>query len=528
MTGTTILDLPDEIRLLIGEQLSSKSLYALIRVCRSFNSSFIPCLWSDLIITQFGSSAVPAEVLRTNAHRIKTITSSILTQEYYAITFPRLHTLRMVNNHDYVYGNISGNLQVVLPQVKIEFLRRHPNITALTYQHLEMDYLTKEFWDVIGTELVQLDELEFTGVVDDDAVDSFWRACGRVQTLHLKDVDIFSEIVPTLSTLSIPRLRDLTIDKYSWQHGLPRRLWSVLLLKRVKDSEHLRRIEWSVGDVVFPAQIVLDAFAEGCWPDLCELIIGGVDQNVAAILRGMASRRLTYLELWSGRFGPLTYNCLKEKCFKHLRNLSIEQVPGATSAMVQEILTECMHLVRLDVPYIFVRDIATASKPWVCLGLEMLVVYIAKRADDGAGWDGRVIEQIATLKRLEILDLQRNPYGPSYSGDKGRPLEILALRTVDLHIPNNSSGSTDDIVTTTDGSIRRWSSLVQLEEFSFDGDRQWMGVKELEWMIEHWKDLKYISGDFRAAAAGSGDGEIVKRLLDQHDIAHYRDTHGEE
>ncbi|KAG0290479.1 hypothetical protein BGZ96_006067 [Linnemannia gamsii] len=199
MTVTSFLDLSDEIRLLIGEKLNSKTIYAFIRVCRSFNSSYISCLWSDLIIAQFKSVTVPAEVVRTNAHCIEAITfSSTLTKEYYAITFPRLHTLRMMNDHEYEYGNVSGNLQVVLPQENIEFLRRHPNITALTYQH--MDTLPKEFWEVVGTELVQLDELEFTGDVDADEMDSFWRACERVQNLHLKDVNVISENVPILST----------------------------------------------------------------------------------------------------------------------------------------------------------------------------------------------------------------------------------------------------------------------------------------------------------------------------------------
>jgi hypothetical protein len=518
----TFLDLPDEIRLLIVKQLHSRSIHSLIHVCRSFYFSFIPCLWSDFSITHSKSSAVPAEVVRTNAHRIEAITFSVtLTQEYYAITYPRLIKWRMM-----VFHNEKPTYLQVQLQDKLDFARRHPFITAFKYRH--KDTLPREFWEVIGTVWKSLDELEFTGYVDTDAVDLFWKVCERVQTLNLTDAVMFSESLPILSTLFFTRLRELTIVKYLWHHGSPRRLWPVQILERAKESEHLRKIDWGVGDVDFPVQTVLDAFAEDCWPNLCELSIGGAvcsDQDVAAVLRGLTSRRLADFKLWSGRFGPLTYRCLKELYFGHLRDLNLGQVLGATSAMVQEILTECVHLVRLCAPHVFVRDIVTASKPWGCLRLQSLTVYIARQVDDEAEWEERVFAQIGRLKRMCLLDLQRDPNRPSFDDD--RSLDILTLQTLTLQLSGSSSSSSssivDDFATTASGGIRNWSSLLQLKEFSFDGDRQWMGVKELEWMVEHWKDLTSLTGDFRAAA-GSSDSARMKQLLDQHKIMHYCDT----
>lgn len=519
---TTILDLPDEIRLLIGKELPTKSIYSLIRVCRSFYSSFIPCLWSDLSITYLReTTVVTPEQVRLNAHRIESTTFlSTLTQDYYAIAYPRLHTLRM----PVFYQDANDdNLQVQL-QEKIDFLKRHPFLRKLNYEH--KDTLSKEFWEVVVTELAQLEDLMFTGVVEQDAVDAFWRACERVKNLHLLDVALRPVSMPILSTLSFRRLRDLTITKFSWQEGLPRQMWPVHLLERAKESENLKRLEWSVGDIVFPVQLVLGAFEENCWRELCELSIGGEacsDQDVAAVLRSLTSRRLTDFELWSGRFGTQTYNCLKEMYFGHLRDLRLGQAPGATSGMVQEIMTECVHLVTLEAPYIFVRNIATASKSWGCLKLERLTVYIASQVGDEADWDGRVFEQIARLKRMRILGLQRDPYGPSFvDDDDNRSQDILNMQTLDLRLP--SSRMMLDTCNNGGGSdIRGWSSLLQLREFSFDGDRQWMGVNELEWMIEHWKDLRCINGDFRAAA-GIASGDRLKHLLAQHGITHYKDT----
>ncbi|KAG0290473.1 hypothetical protein BGZ96_006061 [Linnemannia gamsii] len=73
--------------------------------------------------------------------------------------------------------------------------------------------------------------------------------------------------------------------------------------------------------------------------------------------------------------------------------------------MAQELLTECVHLVDFYAPHIYVRDIATASKPWGCLNLEDLTIYIVKQPEDEAEWEDRVFEQIGKLCQLVVLDL---------------------------------------------------------------------------------------------------------------------------
>ena len=50
-------------------------------------------------------------------------------------------------------------------------------------------------------------------------------------------------------------------------------------------------------------------------------------------------------------------------------------------------MTEYVHLVRLEIPYVFVQDIATAPKPWGCLKLDKLTVHITKQAGDEAEWE---------------------------------------------------------------------------------------------------------------------------------------------
>ncbi|KAG0069671.1 hypothetical protein BGZ89_002340, partial [Linnemannia elongata] len=289
------------------------------------------------------------------------------------------------------------------------------------------------------------------------------------------------------------------------------------LLEQVKKSESLRLLRWDVVDIPFPSHMVMDAFEEGCWSELCELYVGGpscTDQDLASILRLLPSRRLTCFDRSSDSLGPLTYSCLREQYFSHLQDLRIGRgCTGVSSAMAQEVLTECVHLVSFDAPHIFVRDIATAPKSWGCSGLENLTIYIVKQEEDEARWEGQVFRQISRLRRLQSLDLQRNPH---MDGDSMRPGAIRQLETLDFRLSPLSSTMSNDDHSNIDGNnssseddIRCWSSLVLLREFLFDGDRQELGLEEALWMTEHWRDLWCISGEFRGVK-GDDVGELEK------------------
>ncbi|KAF8943105.1 hypothetical protein BGZ47_005796 [Haplosporangium gracile] len=493
---TTILDLPDEIHPLIGKHLPTKAIYSCIRVCRSFYSTFIPCLWSNPTVQPYEGRTIDITFLRSNAHHIESIVySPNLTEDYYAIFIPRLHSLRLESF--FTDENKSHYLEVPLAQ-KVDFLRRHPFVTRLTYHH--KDILPREFWEVVGTEWTTLEKLDFSGLVEADDLDVFWAVCERVNTLCLSNVN------------------RLTVSRYLWWNKSPRQSWLLELLEKVRTAEGLKHLHWDVEDIWFPARTIRETLAEGCWPELCELVFNDrtvTDQDLAAILRSLPSRRLTFLEPRGGdTFGPLTYSCLQEMYFGHLRDLRIRHCLRITSAMAQEILMECVHLVRFEAPYIYVRDVIEAPKPWGCSKLENLKVFIAKQPDDEAEWEGRLFEQISKLRRLLVLKLE--PY-PSSAND-----EIADLKTLDFRLlPSSTSSpenSGDDDGDEDEGGgksrhkgIRSWSSLVQLRQFAFDGDRQRLGLEEALWMVEYWQDLVAVHGSFKAAEGD--DDDKLKRLF---------------
>jgi len=493
----TFHDLPDEIRLIIAAELHRKTIYSLIRVCRSFYSSFIAQLWCDLSVKHHDTKAIDAARIRANAHLVEKVSfHATLTEEYYHIMFPQLRVLRLGS----LYDNITepDYLPANLCQ-KVEFARHHPLVQELVYFH--KDSVRREFWEVVDLNWRDFESLVMSGTVEEDAAESFWRVCDRAQRLHFHGADLLES--PSIMTkVSFRRLRDLAIRSYRWQK-IPVRQWPVQLLERAKGSEGLECLAWSVSGLRFPVEMVLEAFEEGCWPALSQLNISDPlcsDEDMAKVLRALKSRKLTFFEQESGRFGPSTFRCLQEFFFGHLKQLEIGQCLGATSEMVQMILVECVHLTALDAPHVFVRDIAQSPKPWGCLGLEKLVVFIAKLKRDEDGWEGCVFEQISRLRRLTILDLQSDPYCTAFD-DEPRPKAILGLQTLDLRLPTLLV-STDSKSTTNQGgsgsNIRCWSNLLQMKEFYFDDEKQELGIAELVWMTEHWPSLNYIFGEFKA------------------------------
>ncbi|OAQ32457.1 hypothetical protein K457DRAFT_16463 [Linnemannia elongata AG-77] len=360
---TRIEHLLEEIYLLIAKHLTIRSLHSCIRTCRSFYSSFIPHLWSHINLSTLKlKSVIPPAHIRTNAHHIESISvDPALTEEYYNIVFPRLQELRMGAAYD---NATSINNMTVKPPQKILFVRRHPFVRKLVYHH--KDLLPKEFWEAVGAEWTGLEVLEFAGTVEEGVEEAFWGVCDRVQDLTLKGVEFsgYDNALTILSTLSFLRLCRLEVVQLSYKTKNLYRLWPLRLLERVKRLEKLKRLVWNVDMVAFPIQMVLDAFKEVCWPELCELHTGSFicsEEDMARILTGLPSRKLASLERSSGKFSSLTFDCLRDHYFDHLRELKLGGCPSVTSAMVQEVMTECAHLVILDAFHVFIRDVATAQ-----------------------------------------------------------------------------------------------------------------------------------------------------------------------
>lgn len=203
------------------------------------------------------------------------------------------------------------NLTVKPPQTVL-FVRRHPFVRKLIYRH--KDLLPKEFWEIVGAEWTRLEVLEFAGTVEEGVEDAFWGVCDRVQDLTLTGVKFsgYNSALAILSTLSFRRLCRLKVEEQSWQTQSPYQMWPLRLLERVKRSEKLKRLVWNVETAAFPFQMVLDAFTEACWPELCELHTGSgicAEEDMTRILTRLPSRKLTSFARSNVKLSSLTFDC---------------------------------------------------------------------------------------------------------------------------------------------------------------------------------------------------------------------------
>ncbi|KAF9083121.1 hypothetical protein BGX23_011770, partial [Mortierella sp. AD031] len=159
----TFLDLPEEIYILIANLLERKTLYSCIRVYRSFHSSFIPSLWKDLIIKHYTAEAIDAASIRDNAHWVEELYfPSSLTEEYYTIAYPRLHSI-VLSNDNPAYEDPPTELLLQTAQ----FARLNPSVRKLTIIYGLK--LSREFWEVVEAEWKNFKSLKLSGVVDTDA-----------------------------------------------------------------------------------------------------------------------------------------------------------------------------------------------------------------------------------------------------------------------------------------------------------------------------------------------------------------------
>ncbi|KAF9911673.1 hypothetical protein EC991_002791 [Linnemannia zychae] len=267
--------------------------------------------------------------------------------------------------------------------------------------------------------------------------------------------------------------------------------------------------------------------SSSCWPHLESLVLKHTTfkrtdphrrQYLAQILRSLPNplKSLTMAKvIWEE---PYTMTAMKE-CghLESLQRLSVQGCKGFSSGMVREVLMQCPALIEFTADFIFAQDVVflqcrdrrvldkgtgaevidamrmTADwrtlgrggvqvQPWACKGLRSLKIciyatpaldYTTATADapSFSSCARNVLRQLATLTKLEHLDLRRNLVDD-------RNLLSLSL----------ASG------------LDALGALTQLRTFQFDDCYRavggMMGEKELFWMARQWKMLEEVTGPF--------------------------------
>ncbi|KAF9992875.1 hypothetical protein BGZ65_011697, partial [Modicella reniformis] len=151
--------------------------------------------------------------------------------------------------------------------------------------------------------------------------------------------------------------------------------------------------------------------------------------------------------------------------FPTLTELNLGNNKSMTSAMAQEILSSCSSLIKFRAPHIKATDIVEGH-PWVCLRIRYLLAGIHFDPSTIEGLQPLVFDQLSKLTQLRVLDV--------IQGSK-----IISQKTMELRLERG---------------LRKLSSLRLLLSISFINTDQMMNEQEIDWMLEHWKNLRKIHG----------------------------------
>ncbi|KAF9283007.1 hypothetical protein BGZ68_005613 [Mortierella alpina] len=424
----------------------------------------------------------------------------------------------------------------------LEFLRRHHQ----TLQRIEIKWDA----DLLSKVLTLLEDktlfpkwktliapdIPWIGV---EATHAFWRACSRLESLHLTGYRTHAPEAGSWPEFSF--LQTLTLFGV---HGL-----SVLkLVELLAQCPQLKTLCWLIdeyfeADDYTSSQLVLDDVGV---PEMSRRVITGLAQ----LVRNGCLQELESLELHLHfSFSPhtriedgspelematvldrvqplktlhvhgldvdktLSFPPLRRH-FETLTSLQVDMPSGVESSrMVQTILTSCPLLTWYQGSSVRALDMMEDGKSWVCLSLKSLELRIELDPETKTPDRTRYVQQyfvLAQLSRLRWLERLNLRGSISVSDAWLRQGEV---NTADLHMK----------LTLTHKRVRQrrldlrlcegldlLRTLNCLSKIHFHGALEWSSG-EVDWVLEHWPKLESIG---RIASGPAENLELMKRLED--------------
>ncbi|KAF9435788.1 hypothetical protein BGZ76_005520 [Entomortierella beljakovae] len=221
------------------------------------------------------------------------------------------------------------------------------------------------------------------------------------------------------------------------------------------------------------------------------------DQEIEQILEAIP--RVEKLTLSKTFFGRLSFGALR-KHFPTLRDINLQFSPGATSSMIQEIMSSCPNLCSISGEVLDYGDIVKGQ--WECKNLHVFDVGITILGSDELGlleWplsaNRAIYERLSELICLEYLSISNS--------------EFL------------DAGSCSSLLLSLDAGLRLLESLKRITFFSckfllLQACQRGEANAVVEWMIEHWKNLECIEGSTEGVVipeeTDAGINELLQKL----------------
>ncbi|KAG0279060.1 hypothetical protein BGZ95_002416 [Linnemannia exigua] len=499
-----LLLLPAEILLHIGQHLDRQSLYASIQTSTLLYNTYTPLLWRHITLDDASEHQVRFKALQARVDHVYDLALKTFLPSHYTLAFPRLVSLSLLNEYSFLGAQA--------------FVKRNPTIKDLLI--IDRQSLpTKEFWEAVYSQWYQPRTLTVQELnVPERAAGAFWKACSRFEILHLVLHAPPTSLPKDLSFPLVTRL-NLKLDHLRSEPFPPEEQ-----LALIKACPSLTSLCWSLDHFESPMLQFQEALAQQTWTQLTDLELRGsthLDADMAAVMDSLAP--LGRLVLSGCSFGPLTFSKLKERHFMSLEVLDVVECEGFTSAMAVEVLSRCPHLQEFRCPHIQLKDLVQEQQQdqeqhqkqeqsFACQQyLKRLDTFISKNETDPTDWTDKALERLSTLTQLEYLSL--------YPGQPDSECQTQIQEQ--QHSISNHNGSILDICLET--GLDRLSSLSRLQFFGFGDSSLRMGLEEAQWIVQSWKQLKTVMGNFSSVDGYSMDQEEkVAVMFEQRGITHLK------
>ncbi|KAI8597586.1 hypothetical protein EDD21DRAFT_385091 [Dissophora ornata] len=528
----TVMDIPAELILLIGNCLSRRSVATCARVCKLWHRLLIPLLYRTVDCQQLGT--IPIEELEKNARHIRRLSVRLLEDAnlmedgvsvFSSRTTIRCRSLRALSVT--VYDNRDGKsccealilLNQQLRELKISIISGGCAI--------KVDIKLQLSWRVIFSQcspFLQTLALEHCHLSKQET--ALLMELGRnLKSLHIYDCEcVWSEFTaepqfPVMTCLKICQVFRSPDQEVSWFTQCP----------RLETISWTRRTCTTFNPSIDLTRPAFSTLQSGSWKHLQELDLNYSnlsDSQLAHILTSCGPLRV--ISILKSGFWYRSLSAL-EKHSETLEKLRLHDGDGLHSWMCQWIASSFPNLTTLNVGRVFahelvddpsaeeaqskqvaknIRDdnvllqnelaarddemmdalfearsrfttsrISQGVRPWVCLKLEHLTMRFTFLLDQPTvDWDNQVFQQISKLECLKSLNL-----GPSTwiddddYNDFGAP--GVYSRGLQLQV---QSGLT---------LLAPLKNLVSLE---FTDTNQNMDEQDLLWILNQWPRLKSI------------------------------------
>lgn len=533
------LDLP-EIRSSIGPHLTLASLHACVLVSHDWRATFTPFLWKTFYFgPHWGDISLdpPSQTtIQLYAHHIQTLIVRSLT----AVTF-QLHIFRntpLTQLRELYLCEAVGEARCTTglgwlflqnPGLRVvDYDGGHSTIGGGGYNYYSDDDISggqeqeqgqgqerEEDLRVLLSKCPALTDLTTRFVEYDKGHRELLRKLCETRLKRLSfRVCRFRHDVDMSDTIRMPHLQELSIRNIGGNVSGGR---SVPGLETILECPNLRVLRWltaSANPTVASFRRIFEACPRLEAIELQQMVLA--DDVIASMLETMQAsatevivpeRREPFSSgggggggSWSNTMGFKTkaFAALERRHFATLVVLDMgTRSKEVTSPMILRVLSTCSRLREITACQLSAKEIRDGPGVWACRGLEVFRVKIRGFRDPLIDRiRAAVFRRFATLPRLRVLHI----------GGQDRKEESVILRL--------------------DCGMGQLAGLERLESVSvFPGGPQKMRREDVEWIREHWTELRALEGDLhpmgevseaiREALTAPRDSERRRKLAER-------------